>query len=110
MDFLEVGNIDATQYCDTLLKLKETIRKKLPGFLKYDVLLLDDNARPHSVTAMQNHIITLGWKCLHHQPYNLDLKQSDFHLFPALKNLMEAMMKSNKPLNASSVCKALNFS
>ncbi|GFU55976.1 hypothetical protein TNCV_1557311 [Trichonephila clavipes] len=40
------------------------IQKKWPGFLRYDVLLLEDNARPHSATAMQNHIATLGWKRL----------------------------------------------
>ncbi|GFX41442.1 hypothetical protein TNCV_3489831 [Trichonephila clavipes] len=30
------------------------IRKKWPGLLRSGVLLLDDNARPHSVMAMQN--------------------------------------------------------
>ncbi|GFW81174.1 hypothetical protein TNCV_4805421 [Trichonephila clavipes] len=56
----EVGNINATRNCDALSKLKEAIWKKRPGFLKSFVLLLDDNARPHSVTTTQNHIQILG--------------------------------------------------
>ncbi|GFY26580.1 histone-lysine N-methyltransferase SETMAR [Trichonephila clavipes] len=73
------------RYCDTLSKLKGTIRRKRPRLLKSGVLLLDDNASPHSSTVTQNHIATVGLECLYHSP---DLAPSDFHLFPALtKNL-----------------------
>ncbi|GFW20949.1 hypothetical protein TNCV_1714561 [Trichonephila clavipes] len=42
----------------------------------------------HRRTAMQNHIVTLSWECLHLPPYGHDLSSRDFHLFPALtKNL-----------------------
>ncbi|GFU04113.1 histone-lysine N-methyltransferase SETMAR [Trichonephila clavipes] len=82
MDFLEVGTINAMRYCDTLSKLKRAIRKKRPGLLKSDILLLDDNASPHSATATQSHIATLGLERLYHSP---DVAPSDFHLFLALK-------------------------
>ncbi|GFW89455.1 histone-lysine N-methyltransferase SETMAR [Trichonephila clavipes] len=85
MNFMEVGTINATRYCDTLSKMKETMRKKRSGLLKSGLLLLDDNARPHSVMALQNHITTLGLAGLHHPPHSPDLAPSDFHLFPALK-------------------------
>ncbi|GFV52942.1 hypothetical protein TNCV_2876101 [Trichonephila clavipes] len=39
-------------------ELKEAIRKKLSGLLKSGILLLDNNERPHSVTAPQNRIAT----------------------------------------------------
>ncbi|GFS90055.1 histone-lysine N-methyltransferase SETMAR [Trichonephila clavipes] len=79
-----------TQDIDTPLgrgrpRLSRWIRKKGPGLLKSGPLLLDDNARPHTVTAMQNHIATLDWEPLHYPPYTPDLAPSDFHLFPALK-------------------------
>ncbi|GFX88172.1 histone-lysine N-methyltransferase SETMAR [Trichonephila clavipes] len=70
------------RYCDNLRKLKGEIRKKQPRLLKSGVLLLDDNARPHSVTTTQNHIATLGWECLY--PTS-ELAPSDFHLFPSWK-------------------------
>ncbi|GFW54334.1 histone-lysine N-methyltransferase SETMAR [Trichonephila clavipes] len=86
VDFLEVGTINAMQYCDTLSKLKEEIWIKQPGLLKSGVLLWNDNARPHSATSMQNHIATLGWERLYQSP---DLRPCDFLLYPALqKNLV----------------------
>ncbi|GFS84393.1 hypothetical protein TNCV_4605971 [Trichonephila clavipes] len=49
------------------------------------IWMLDDNARPHSQTATQNHIAPLGWERLHHPRYSRHLTPSDLHLFPALK-------------------------
>ncbi|GFV62841.1 histone-lysine N-methyltransferase SETMAR [Trichonephila clavipes] len=83
--FLDVGTINVTRYGDTLLKLKESIRKKRSGFLISDILLLDENARSHSATETRNHIATIEWKRLHYPPYSPDLASSDFHLFLALK-------------------------
>ncbi|GFT95808.1 histone-lysine N-methyltransferase SETMAR [Trichonephila clavipes] len=48
-------------------------------------MLLDENARPHSATTMQNHIATFGWQCLHPLPYSPDLAPSGYHVFPTLK-------------------------
>ncbi|GFX79828.1 histone-lysine N-methyltransferase SETMAR [Trichonephila clavipes] len=96
LNFLKVGTINANRYCDFLSKLKEVIRKKRHGLLGSGVLLLDDNARPHSGTATENHIATLDWERLHHPPYSSDLATSDFHLFPALKkNLVGRRFGSN---------------
>ncbi|PRD30723.1 UNVERIFIED_CONTAM: Histone-lysine N-methyltransferase SETMAR [Trichonephila clavipes] len=61
------------------------IRKKWPRLLRSGVLLLNDNVRPHSVTATQNHIATLGWERLDHPPCSPDLAPSEFHQFPASK-------------------------
>ncbi|GFV14019.1 histone-lysine N-methyltransferase SETMAR [Trichonephila clavipes] len=90
------------------------IRKKWSELLRSSILLLDDIARPQSATAMQNHIATLGWECLHHLPYSPDLTPSDFHLFPALKKNLAGRhfgsnIKSNKTFNASIVCKSPEF-
>ncbi|GFV64836.1 histone-lysine N-methyltransferase SETMAR [Trichonephila clavipes] len=49
------------------------------------LLLLDDNARPHSATKTQNHIATLGWERLHHAPNSSDFAPRESPLFPALK-------------------------
>ncbi|GFT43863.1 histone-lysine N-methyltransferase SETMAR [Trichonephila clavipes] len=81
MVFLEVETMNATRFCANLSKLKDVIRKKLLRLLKSGVLLLDDNARPHSAKAMQKHIATLIREPLHHPPYSHDLSPSDFHLF-----------------------------
>jgi histone-lysine N-methyltransferase SETMAR len=53
-----------------------------PGLLTkgFGVLLLDDNARPHSVAATVNLLNSWGWEILRHPPFSPDLQPSDFHL------------------------------
>ncbi|GFV35318.1 histone-lysine N-methyltransferase SETMAR [Trichonephila clavipes] len=90
---------------------QQVIRKKRREILRSGVLLLDD-----SVTATQNHIATLGWEHLNYPPYSPDFALSVFHLFLALKKNLAGRRFgsnaeiSNKPLDSSSVCKALSFS
>ncbi|GFW70445.1 histone-lysine N-methyltransferase SETMAR [Trichonephila clavipes] len=92
-DAVYCGNSVVTvnpQDTDTLLgrglpQSSRWIRKKCLELLRSGILLLDDNSRPHSATAMQNHFATLSWERLHHSPCSPDLALSDFHLFPALK-------------------------
>ena len=50
-----------------------------------DVLLLHDNARPHTSRHTTEEIVKIGWEVLPHPPYSPDLAPSDFHLFGPLK-------------------------
>ncbi|GBM98457.1 hypothetical protein AVEN_185984-1 [Araneus ventricosus] len=48
IDFLPQGStINSTQYCSALTKLRKAIRRKRPGLLAQQVILLHDNARAH---------------------------------------------------------------
>ena len=49
------------------------------------ILLLHDNARPHTARAMIEALETLKFEVLSHPPYSPDLAPSDFHFFPHLK-------------------------
>ena len=49
------------------------------------MLLLHDNARPHTANRTWAAIEKLGWTVLPHPPYSPDLAPSDFHLFGKLK-------------------------
>jgi histone-lysine N-methyltransferase SETMAR len=49
--------------------------------LSRDVVMLHDNARPHTVAATQDLIATFGWKQFNHPPYSPDLAPSDFRVF-----------------------------
>ena len=77
--------INADRYIATLKKLKRNIRRKRPGLRDDQVLLLHDNARPHSALRTQEAIQKLGWTTLPHPPYSPDLAPSDFHLFGTMK-------------------------
>jgi len=52
------------------------------------VLLLHDNARPHTAHLTINTIRQLNWEVLEHPAYSPDLAPSDFHLFGPLKNAL----------------------
>ena len=42
-------------------------------------------APAHNALATQKKLAYLGFQCLDHTPYSLDLAPSDYHLFPGLK-------------------------
>jgi len=52
------------------------------------VVIIHDNAFPHTAAATQNLITTFGWEQFDHPPYSPDLAPSDFHLFLPLKSFL----------------------
>ena len=52
------------------------------------VLLLHDNARPHTGAYTVDTLRALKFEVLKHPPYSPDLAPSDFHLFGPLKEHM----------------------
>jgi transposase len=86
------STINAAAYQETLKRLEEAIRCKRAGLLikGLGVLLLHDNARPHSAAAPVNLLNSWGWEILPHPPYSPDLASSDFYLFPKMKKHLRA--------------------
>lgn len=78
--------VNSLSYCKLLVKLRSTIRRKRPGLLTRGVILLHDNARPHTALLTREKIQKFGWELLDHPPYSPDLAPSDYHLFGPLKN------------------------
>ncbi len=79
--------VNAAYCCDTLRRLRTTIRRKRPGKFpeKSSVLLFHDNARPHTAKKTQNLLKKSSWIVFNHPPYSPDIALSDYHLFPFLK-------------------------
>ncbi|KAK6021555.1 hypothetical protein OSTOST_12770, partial [Ostertagia ostertagi] len=50
------------------------------------VILLHDNARPHTASVAKITLQELGWEILQHPPYSHDLAPTDFLLFRSLSN------------------------
>jgi histone-lysine N-methyltransferase SETMAR len=46
-------------------------------------------APAHKALATQKKLAYLGFQCLDHPPYSLDLALSDYHLFPGLKKQLK---------------------
>ena len=69
VDFLSQGStINAGDYCNTLQKLHRAIQNKQHGMLSWGVVMIHDNARPHTAATMQNLITTFGWEQFNHPP------------------------------------------
>ena len=67
-EFLPQGTtINTAVYCKTL-KLTHAIQNKRRGLLSAIILLLHDNARPHSVAQTQDLITSFRWEQMDHPP------------------------------------------
>jgi len=89
VDFLPYGStISAGICCNTLQNLRRAIQNKRRGILSWSVVMIHNNARPHTAAAMQNLITTFGWEQFDHPPYSPDLAPSDLHLFLHLKSFL----------------------
>ena len=50
---------------------------------------MHDSAPADGALAIQKKLAYLGFQCLDHPPYSLDLAPSDYHLFPGLKKQLQ---------------------
>ena len=55
------------------------------GFAQETVVLLQDNARPHTAAVALAALTEIGGTALKHPPYSPDLAPCDFWAFPTLK-------------------------
>jgi transposase len=87
--------ITSEVYYETLKKLRGAIQKKRRGMLTYSVVLLLNNAGPHTVARTQTLLEHFNWQLLDHHPYSPDLAPSEYHLFTYLKILLVSKRFSN---------------
>ena len=89
VEFQEHGRtVNVASYCAILQRLKQAILRKRRGLITKGVLLLHDNARPHTARLTQETTDNLGFELLPHPPYSPDLAPSDYHLFGPLKKML----------------------
>lgn len=89
IEFQERGrSVTAASYCSLLERLKTAIKNKRPGLLTRGVILLHDNARPHTARLTVEAVDNLGLEVLPHPPYSPDLAPSDYHLFGPMKKML----------------------
>ena len=78
--------VTGARYSDMLVnELKPAIRSKRQGHLSKRVLLLHDNASPHTDVRTVDTLRAKKFEVLKLPPYSLDLASSDFHLFGPMK-------------------------
>jgi histone-lysine N-methyltransferase SETMAR len=57
----------------------------MDGMLTKDVVLLHDNARPHTAARTNALIKLFNWEIIDHPSYSPDLAPIDYHLFTKMK-------------------------
>jgi len=77
--------ITSEVYCETLNKIRSSIQNKRRGMLTKGVVLLHDNARPHTAARTNALIKLFNWEIFDHPPYIPDLAPSDYNLFTKMK-------------------------
>jgi len=106
VDFLHARRtVNAAYYCNLLEKVRAAYRSKRRGFPIRDVLLLHNNARPHSAALTQEKLAQMYWTVLEHPPYSPDLSPCDYHMFGPLKEALGgsvSMMMSRSRISCAS--------
>ena len=81
--------VNSARYSEMLIdRLKPEIRSKRRGQLSKGIVLLHDNACPHTATHTVETLQKLKFEALAHPPYSPDLAPSDYHLFGPLKEAL----------------------
>jgi len=77
IDYLPKGQtINVENYSSPLAQLKDILNENPRGNFTNGVLFFHDNAPAHRALAAQKKLAYLGFQCLDHPPYSLDLAPS----------------------------------
>ena len=78
--------VTTVRYQQQMMTLGQELRAKRPEYKRVQdkVVLLHDNAPPHTAETVKQTIKELGWETLSHPAYSPDLAPSDYHLFASM--------------------------
>lgn len=71
-------------YFDTLLCLRNAVKRKRSGKLSQGVLLIHDNTTPHKAAIITFLLDNFGWDVFQYPAHSPDLPPSYYQLFPNL--------------------------
>ena len=92
---LRVENlIPAPAECEVQSVIK-FLKIKWRRALSAGVVLLHDNARPHTARRLTHLLQDFSWEVFNHPPHNLDVAPSEFHLFLHLKKFISGQRFQN---------------
>jgi len=83
------STINSSGYSEMLIeRVKPEIRSKRRGHLSKGIVLLHENARPHTAAHRVETLQKLKFEVLAHARYCPELVPSDYHLFVALNEAL----------------------
>jgi len=88
--------IKADMYCAEIDAVQAKLQETEPALVnRKGVILLHDNARPHTAKKTWEKISQLGWEVLPHPPYSPDISPTDYHLFLSMSNFLSGKKYSS---------------
>jgi len=91
-----------------IVRLKPEIPSKRRGQLSKRIVLLHDNACPHTAAHTVETLQKLKFQILANPPYSPDLVPSDYHLFGPLKEALRGWrFNSDQELKEAVMCGSL---
>ncbi|XKL66254.1 hypothetical protein PGB90_009674 [Kerria lacca] len=82
------STVNSKSYFRTLKNFQKAIKKRRRGKFTEGIILLHDNATPHSARVTGDLLEKFKWEIWRQPPYSPDLLPCDFHLFDLLKNAL----------------------
>jgi transposase len=94
--FMQKGTtITSEASCATLRKLRRAIQNKRHEMLTYGIVLLHDNACPHTAARTRALLEHFNWELFDHPSYSPDLALIDYHLSTYVKNWLGSQHFNN---------------
>ena len=88
INVLQFGTtVNAQRHSQILTTFRQAIKSKRPGKLIRGVILLHENARPHTANTNKAPLQKFKWEVLCHSPYSPELSPCDYTIFGPLKRL-----------------------
>jgi histone-lysine N-methyltransferase SETMAR len=98
VEFMQQWSAMIEAYCETLKKLCRAIQNKRYGMLTSSVVLLHDNALPHTAACTLALLEHFDWELFDHPPYSPNLAPSNYNQFAYLKNFLITQYFNNNEL------------
>lgn len=81
--------ITAAVYSSQIQEVHQKLLQTHPALVnRKGVVLLQDNARPHTASMTRATLKDVGWEILPHPPYSPDISPCDYYLFLSLSNFL----------------------
>ena len=96
--FIKLGQSITTEtYCNQLDIMMKNLSEKQSKLVNKDmVMLLHDNACPHTANRTQLKILELDLETIDHLPYSQNILPADYHLFRNLDNFLQGKISNSQ--------------
>ena len=89
-EFLKSGQtVNSDIYCSQIEEVHKKLKDIDPAMInRRRVIILQDNAKPHTSKKTIQKFSDIGYEILSHPPYSPDISPTDYHVFLSMSNFL----------------------